>query len=67
MSSSRNQYKDMIRTTVLAGRKARKLIDASTWESMTVEQGRVLAVLRKVRDIGMYALDVLDQMENADE
>ena len=67
MPLSRDDHKAVMRSTILAGRHARELIDANEWKSMTIEEGRVLAVLRKVRDIGRYASTVLYKMEKNDE
>lgn len=66
MPLSRTDYKNAMRSVVLAGRHALELTRDTRWRRSSLEESHALTVLAKVVSVGLDAQDVLDQMEEND-
>ncbi len=66
MPLSREDYKKIIRITAEAGEGAEVLVKEMRYQSLALDEIRVMKVLRKGSWIGREARDVLDQMEEND-
>ena len=67
MPHSRDDLKNMMRTTIELAEGTRELVETFRWRRLTQEEVKVEGVLLRVEAIGFAAQDVLDMMEENSE
>ena len=64
MHHSRDDLKNMMRTTIELAEGTRELVETFRWRRLNQEDVKVQGVLLRVEAIGFTAKDVLDMMED---